>query len=89
MPKIEIEPILGNHVRVVHSSNPTQIGLEGLVVSETRNTLTVHGSKSNGAILEKASIVLQIFRDDGSKTIQMGKALVGLPYDRMKRLSRR
>ncbi len=89
MPKNDVTPILGHHIRIVHSTNPTQVGLEGFVIAETRNTLTIHSLKSNQAMVEKASITLQITRDDGSKTIHSGFDLVGRPYDRIKKASRR
>ena len=89
MPRTEIFPILGAFAKIVHSTNSTQTGLEGIVVSETRKTITINDSQFNGAILEKASIALEITRDNGSNVIRLGSTLIGRPYDRIKKMSRR
>ncbi|MFC6835202.1 ribonuclease P protein component 1 [Halomarina ordinaria] len=37
--------LVGLHVRVVESTDPTLVGVEGEVVMETTNTLTVEGAR--------------------------------------------
>jgi RNase P/RNase MRP subunit p29 len=40
-------------------------------------------------MIEKASVALEIKQDDGNNIIRLGQNLIGRPYDRIKKMSRR
>jgi RNase P/RNase MRP subunit p29 len=89
MTQNEILPLLGSQVKIVHSSNSSQTGLEGIVVSETKNTITISNLNLRKLMVEKASVAMEIDHEDGVKMIQLGSNLVGRPFDRIKKKSRR
>lgn len=75
--------MIGLDIRVVGSENITLIGLQGRIVNETKNTLTVKSGERLKKIL-KAQVVFQVTVDN--QTIEIdGKRLVARPEDRLKR----
>ncbi|MHA1916773.1 MAG: ribonuclease P protein subunit [Candidatus Ranarchaeia archaeon] len=89
MTKILDTPVLGTTVEILHSTNSNQIGIKGLVIDETRNTITVSDSNSKKSIYEKKMLTLKIEQEDGNKNIYYGASIVGRPYDRIKKAARR
>ncbi len=66
---------IGKHIKVVQSTNAEQIGMEGTIVDETKNTFVV-----DGKTLIKDHAVFEI---DG-KEVQ-GKDILGRTEERIKK----
>jgi len=74
--------LIGKEVVVVDSKNKSNIGIEGKIVNETKNTIWVSDKESNLKKLIKKNIVL-LFKNEKIKVD--GKILVGRPEDRLKK----
>ena len=70
-------------MKVIESKNPTLLGLEGKIIDETQNTITIKTKNSTKKIL-KNQVKMKI--ETGNKSfIIIGKDLVGRPQDRIKK----
>ncbi|MCW4033858.1 MAG: ribonuclease P protein subunit [Candidatus Bathyarchaeota archaeon] len=79
---------IGFEAKVVTSSNPDLVGLEGKVVDETRNTFTIlHNGEEKVVIKDTA--VFHFMMSDGTVIEVDGKVIVGRSEDRMKKRPRR
>lgn len=87
-PAIAQDEFIGLQVKVVKSPNPSCIGLTGLVVDETRNTLIVRNKNSNKRIIKRAA-VFQFTMTDGTIVQIDGNTILGRPEDRVKNRLRR
>ena len=75
--------LIGLKIRITKSENNTLIGLEGKIVNETKNTLTLGIGEKLKKVL-KAQVVFQV--KIGNDMIEIdGKKLVARPEDRLKR----
>lgn len=72
--------LLGKQVEVIQSSNRYEVGIKGLVIEDTKNTIKVRTEKGV-KILIKNSIVLMI----NDKKID-GNLLIGKEEERIKRM---
>ncbi len=75
--------LIGLMVEVVGANNPSQVGLNGKIVDETRHTLimaTSHGEKR----LMKRCIVIRV-KLKNQKVEVCGERLVGKPEERIKK----
>lgn len=72
--------LLGKQVEVIQSSNRYEVGIKGLVVEDTKNTIKVRTEKGV-KILIKNSIILMI----NDKKID-GNSLIGKEEERIKRM---
>lgn len=75
--------LIGLRVRIIHSDNPSQIGIEGAVVDETRNTLTIRDKGKVKKVL-KSQIKMEIEINDAVVEVD-GKVLLKRPEERVKR----
>jgi len=71
--------IIGSTIKVVDADNKSQVSIEGKIVDETRNTLTVQTSKGIKKLV-KDKITMMI----NNQKIN-GKELVGRPEERIKK----
>jgi ribonuclease P protein subunit POP4 len=79
--------LIGLEARISGASNSSQRKIKGIIVSETRNTLTVsHGNKEKTVAKGDASF---IFNLAGTLVEVEGKTLIGRPEDRVKKKSKR
>jgi ribonuclease P protein subunit POP4 len=79
--------LIGLDARISGGSNKSQKRIKGLVVAETRNTLTLNHGKSEKTVAKgEASF---IFNLDGTLVEVEGKTLVGRPEDRVKKKPKR
>lgn len=74
--------LIGTKMKVVSASNKSLIGLEGKVVDETRNTITIE-KKNKEIKLIKKQITME-FKYKDQKFRMDGKILVARPEDRLK-----
>ena len=77
--KVYRDEIIGESVRVVASSNPSEIGLHGRVVDESRNMFVIETEKGERRIIKKNVVI------DMKGKIIHGKTILGRPEDRIKR----
>ncbi len=81
--KILTHEFIGSIMKVIESKNPTLLGLEGKIIDETQNTITIKTKNSTKKIL-KNQVKMKI--ETGNKSfIIIGKDLVGRPQDRIKK----
>ena len=87
-PDIVQREFIGLEAKVIKSSNPDLVVLEGKVVDETRNTFTIlHNSEEK--IVIKDTAVFHFVMLDGTVIEVDGKVIVGRSEDRMKKRPRR
>ena len=85
---MEIEDIakhelIGLSIKVVDSKNKGNIGIQGTIIDETKNTLVIETKTEKRKILFKSNIVIETVINN--KKIQIkGKSLLGRPQDRIK-----
>jgi RNase P/RNase MRP subunit p29 len=80
-----VNTIIGEKVKVVASSDPTQIGFRGSVVLETFGTFLLR-LESKTVRLQKKGVVLQLA---GTKDLVRGDEMEGRLQDRIGRATRR
>ncbi len=79
--------LIGLEARISGASNSNQRKIKGLIIEETRNTLTFgQGKKERTVAKGEASF---IFNLDGTLVEVEGKTLIGRPEDRVKKKSKR
>lgn len=87
-PTILKHEFIGLRAKVVNSSNPNDVGIEGKVINETRNTFIInHGNKNK--TIAKNTAVFHFTLSNGTTVEINGKTIVGRPEDRIKKKLRR
>jgi len=87
-PAIVQHELIGLNAKIVKSSHPNYVGIEGKVINETRNTIIItHGNKNKTIVKETA--VFHFTMPDGTIVEINGKIIVGRPEDRIKKKIRR
>jgi ribonuclease P protein subunit POP4 len=87
-PTILKNEFIGLNAKVVDSSNPNVVGIEGKVINETRNTFVItHGNKNK--TIAKNTTVFHFTMSNGTTVEINGKTIVGRPEDRIKKKLRR
>ncbi len=85
--------LIGLKVKVAESTNKSQVGAEGVVVDESRQTLTIEVEKGKGRKAERSfakdQCVFLFILPDGEKVRVDGKVLVARPEDRIKKKFRK
>jgi len=76
--------IIGLRARVFDSSNPCQIGIEGLIVDETLKTILIETPRGRKRVL-KEQVKLVLWLPDGTRVLVDGRELRGRPEDRLKK----
>ncbi len=87
-PAILQQEFIGLNAKVVKSSNPNCVGIEGKVINETQNTFVITHKSKNKTIVKETSF-FHFTLSDGTVVEINGKALVGRPEDRIKKRLRR
>lgn len=77
--------LIGLEAEVVESSNKDLVGIRGLILDETRNTLLIGQPGGKKRRVLKHVAVFRIILPDGTKVKVEGKVLVGRPEERLKR----
>lgn len=80
--------LIGLEARVVESDNPEHIGIQGMTVDETRNTLTI-SQGGRDKVIAKGNTIFHFRLPNGVVVEVEGRYLVGRPEDRVKRRRRK
>ena len=80
--------LIGLKTKITQSSNPSQVGITGTVINETRNTFTIIQGKKRKTI-GKNQAVFHFTLPDTTVVEIDGEVLVGKPEERLKRRIRR
>ncbi len=83
---VMVEEWIGRRVRVLDAANPSQVGLEGVLVDEGARTVLLRRDDGREARVQKKGARLQT-TDGRVAIIEAGEALMR-PEDRTKRLYR-
>ena len=87
-PDIVKQELIGLNAKVIRSSHPGYVGIEGKVVDETRNTILIL-HKNRKKIIIKNTTFFNFIMPDGTIVEIDGKTIVGRPEDRIKKQVRR
>lgn len=77
--------IIGLDAKIVESSDPTIKGLEGTIVFETKNTISIRSGSRTRQIAKLAAKTIEIHAQTGACFIS-GPTLIARPEDRISRL---
>ena len=78
--------LIGLEVEVIEANNKSLVGLKGLIIDETKNTLSIERKDVVKKVI-KSQVTINILFD--GQTFQIdGKVLVGRPEDRLKKIRR-
>ena len=75
---------IGLSVEVTESTNEGLIGLHGIIIDETRNTITVETNDTE-KMIPKDNVIFLFTLPDGSQVSIDGKVIVARPEDRIKK----
>jgi ribonuclease P protein subunit POP4 len=78
--------LIGLKIKILEHSNPNNLNIEGIVVDESKNTLTIESNKLIQIAKEEAVFLFNI---NGENFKIKGKTLLGRPEDRIKRKIKR
>jgi ribonuclease P protein subunit POP4 len=79
--------LIGLDAKISGASNKSQNRIKGLIIAETRNTLTIcHDRKEITVAKDGVSFIFNL----GNTSVEVeGKTLIGRPEDRVKKKSKR
>jgi ribonuclease P protein subunit POP4 len=80
--------LIGLNAKVVKSTNPSNVGIHGKVIDETRNTLVMRND-DNTHIIAKETSIFQFKLQNGTVVEVEGNAIIGRPEDRVKKRPKR
>ncbi len=76
---------IGLKVEVINSSSPEQIGIKGIVVDETRNTLKIEKEDGKEVLIPKKGSAFLFQREGESFNVEGSKILYS-PEERLKKI---
>lgn len=80
--------LIGRKVTVVKSRQPSYINVSGMVIDETKETLTIDDGSKRRVIIKRGT-TFHVNLSDGTVVEVDGEAIVGRPEDRVKKRLRR
>jgi len=84
MPKnIVKHELIGLKVSIADSKNPSQKGLKGKIINETRNTLVIETDRGKKTLVKEQCVF--VFELDEGKVKVNGRILLARPEDRIKK----
>jgi len=87
---IIMHELIGLKVKVSESSNPSCIGIEGIVVDETLNTLKIKDKKDGRIKVIPKKNTKFIFETEAKELVEVdGNVIHARPEDRLKKIPRR
>ena len=80
---LHMHELVGLRLRVVRASDGGMVGMEGIVVDETRETLVIEDTRRR--TLPKRGNAFELTLEDGSTVVLDGDAIAYRPEDRVMR----
>ena len=87
-PAIIKAEFIGLPAQVAASSNPSCVGIKGIIINETRKTFTIQHNDARKIVI-KDQAVFHFTLPDGAVVEINGKVLLGKPAERLKKRIRR
>jgi ribonuclease P protein subunit POP4 len=84
---LHMHELVGLRLRVVRASDGGMVGMEGIVVDETRETLVIKSDRRR--TLPKRGNAFELTLEDGTTVVLEGEAIAYRPEDRVKRAAGR
>ena len=84
---LEYHELIGVECEVVESTNKLQVGISGVVIDETKNTLVIEASDGRKMIQKKGAKFK--FKLDGGIKVIDGNRIAYRPHERTKKILRR
>jgi ribonuclease P protein subunit POP4 len=81
--------LVGLRIKITHCSQRELKGIEGRVVDETKNTITIEDGVGNEKIIPKGNTTFHFILPDGGTVEIQGKIIVSRPEDRIKKRYRK
>jgi ribonuclease P protein subunit POP4 len=82
---LHMHELVGLRLRVVQASDGGMVGMEGIVVDETRETLVIGGDRRR--TIPKRGNAFEFTLDDGKTAVIEGDSIAYRPEDRVKKAS--
>ncbi len=60
-------PFIGKHIKIIDAKNKSNIGLEGVVIDETKNTFVIKNKEKQTIIKENVTIMVDNKTIEGKK----------------------
>ncbi|UCD07932.1 MAG: ribonuclease P protein component 1 [Candidatus Aenigmatarchaeota archaeon] len=76
--------LVGLFVKITKSTDPSNVGIEGRIVDETRNTLTIETKKGKKSFI-KEKCTFSFLLPTNERVNVDGRVLVARPEDRIKK----
>jgi ribonuclease P protein subunit POP4 len=76
--------LIGKEIEVLASRDSTLLGLKGLVVDETRNTLHIVTQTHKELTVPKSIVTLNVINQKKESLVIQGPNLLGTPAERIK-----
>ncbi|MEM1550320.1 MAG: ribonuclease P protein subunit [Candidatus Bathyarchaeia archaeon] len=83
------DEFIGLKVKIVKCTNPSCIGLSGVIIDETKNTFKILCKDNSEKMLIKENCIFHFTLPDRTVVEIDGKVLVGRPEDRIKKVIKR
>lgn len=80
--------LIGLRAKIVKSTHPGYVGIEGMIVDETMKTLRIMQNDKIKTVPKKC-VIIHFTLPDGSIVEVDGKVIMGRPEDRVKKKFRR
>ncbi|MFW3145266.1 MAG: ribonuclease P protein component 1 [Thermoplasmatota archaeon] len=83
--------LIGGEVVVKHHTDPTMVGVRGIIIDETRNTFVIRSEDSERRVPKKgARFHYHVRSDAGSQWVLLdGEELIHRPEDRTKKMEKK
>jgi ribonuclease P protein subunit POP4 len=78
--------LIGLRVKVIQYTDPTVVGVEGIIVDETQKTFIIEKSDGKRIRVFKENGVFELKIPGASPVVVRGEKLFGRPWDRLKKV---
>lgn len=83
---IHAHELVGLDAKIIDSSDPTLNGLDGIIVFETKNTISIRANSAIKRIAKRTAKKIEVHTESGVCFIS-GSSMIGRPEDRISRLN--
>jgi RNase P/RNase MRP subunit p29 len=83
------QELIGLHAKVIQSTCVEYIGVQGIILMESRNMITIKREGSTPIRIPKRTVVLELITPDNSRVRIDGIRILGRPENRIKMKERK